>query len=228
LDKDNTKPGIKVLKNGPYRVTGNVPLREKIIIQKGKCNEFKEGREFPRSEVYLLCRCGKSKNKPFCDGTHSSTGFDGAETATMDKYVERAEYLEGPGVDMRDDNRCALARFCHREDGNAWDLLEKTGEERYREQVVKAASDCPAGRLTAIDKEGYAVEPVYEPSIDIIQDPEKEVSAGIYVKGYIPLESADGYAYELRNRYALCRCGQSKNKPFCDISHVAARFSDKE
>jgi CDGSH-type Zn-finger protein len=228
MDKEKKKPGIKVLKDGPYRVVGNIPLREKIIIQKGKCNEYEEGRELPQAEEYLLCRCGKSKNKPFCDGTHARTGFDGTETASRDKYDDRAQYLEGPGVDMRDDNRCALARFCHREDGNAWDLLEKTGEERYKSQVVRAASDCPAGRLTAIEKDGEAVEPELEPSIAIIQDPEKEVSAGIYVQGYIPLESADGDAYELRNRYALCRCGHSKNKPFCDISHVAARFSDKE
>jgi len=31
---------------------------------------------------------------------------------------------------------------------------------------------------------------------------------------------ADGRAYEVRNRVSLCRCGKSKNKPFCDGSHL--------
>ena len=36
----------------------------------------------------------------------------------------------------------------------------------------------------------------------------------------------DGSTYELRNRYALCRCGASRNKPFCDAMHVSIGFSD--
>lgn len=225
---DKEKPKIKVLKDGPYKVTGSVPLYEKIIVKKGKCNEFEAGRELPQAEEYLLCRCGKSKNKPFCDNSHVKEGFDGTETASNDKYADRAEYLEGPGVDLMDDNRCALSRFCHREDGYAWGLLKKTGEERYREQVIEAGMQCPSGRLTAVNKDGDAMEPEQEPSISIIQDPDMKVSAGIYVRGYIPLESADGQLYEPRNRYALCRCGKSKNKPFCDTSHVDTKFSDKE
>lgn len=228
MEKVTAKPKIKVLKDGPYRVIGNVPLHEKIIIQKGKINEFKEGRELPQAEEYLLCRCGKSKSKPFCDGTHVEEGFDGTETASRDKYEERAEYLEGPGIDLMDDNRCALSRFCHREDGYVWDLLDKTDKERYREEVARAGTECPSGRLTAVSKGGENMEPEYMPSVDIIQDPGMKVSAGVYVRGRIPLESADGEIYEVRNRYALCRCGKSKNKPFCDTSHVSGKFSDRE
>ena len=36
----------------------------------------------------------------------------------------------------------------------------------------------------------------------------------------------DGFAYEVRNRVTLCRCGASKNKPFCDGSHAAIKFRD--
>lgn len=51
---------IKILKNGPYIVTGGVPLSEKIIVPKGKKYEFKDGCEFPVTGVYALCRYGKS------------------------------------------------------------------------------------------------------------------------------------------------------------------------
>ena len=40
------------------------------------------------------------------------------------------------------------------------------------------------------------------------------------------LTRADGSAYEIRNRVALCRCGASGNKPFCDGSHVSSGFND--
>jgi CDGSH-type Zn-finger protein len=39
------------------------------------------------------------------------------------------------------------------------------------------------------------------------------------VRGGIPIESANGKTYAVRNRVTLCRCGQSANKPLCDGSH---------
>jgi CDGSH-type Zn-finger protein len=55
-------PTITVSKNGPYRVKGNIKLDA----------EFLEGAS---KEHYTLCRCGGSKNKPFCDGTHWYNSF---------------------------------------------------------------------------------------------------------------------------------------------------------
>jgi len=108
-----------------------------------------------------------------------------------------------------------------------WKITEGSDNPEYRESAIKGASECPAGRLVARDKTGKAFEPEYEPSIEILQDPERGVSAGIFVKGYIPIESADGEIYETRNRVVLCRCGESKNKAFCDIGHIHIRFTDK-
>jgi len=227
MSKDKSGYKIKVSENGPYIVTGNVPLHEKIIVKKGKGYEYKDGRDLLQAEEYYLCRCGKSKNAPFCDGTHAVNDFVGTETASRVKYEDRADLLEGPGIDLLDDDRCAFARFCHSDRGNTWDLLEHSNRPEYREKVIKTASDCPTGRLTAIDKAGRAIEPEYEPSIDIIQDPEEGVSAGIFVKGYIPIEAADGEQYEVRNRVTLCRCGKSYNKPFCDATHVVTEYVDE-
>jgi iron-binding CDGSH zinc finger protein len=46
------------------------------------------------------------------------------------------------------------------------------------------------------------------------------------VRGGIQVISADGHDYEIRERQTLCRCGQSRNKPFCDGSHWYAGFRD--
>ncbi|HEY8910215.1 MAG TPA: CDGSH iron-sulfur domain-containing protein [Desulfosporosinus sp.] len=218
---------IKILKNGPYIVTGNVPLSEKIIVSKGKINVFMEGRELPQAEQYALCRCGKSNNAPFCDGSHEKVGFDGTEKASRETFEDRADLTEGPDLDLLDDNRCAFTRFCHREHGKVWELTVKSDHPIYREEAIIAATECPAGRLVVYDKAGKAIEPEYEPSIEILQDPEKGASGPIFVKGNIPIESSDGETYEIRNRVALCRCGKSRNKPYCDATHITMNFRDR-
>ena len=62
---------IKVRENGPYRVRG--PVR--IIDADG--NSY----DVSKTDTIALCRCGGSTTKPFCDGTHSKTGFEAAERA---------------------------------------------------------------------------------------------------------------------------------------------------
>lgn len=227
MDGAKSKGRIKIIKDGPYAVSGNIPIAEKIIVPKGMEYEFKEDRNFPQSESYALCRCGKSKTPPFCDGTHSKINFNGEETASKEEYRYRAEIIKGYGIDLMDDGRCAFARFCHRKNGSAWELVNKSGILKNRDEAIIAANECPADRLTAVGKDKTEYEPFYEPSIDIIQDPEKGVSGGIFVKGGIPIESSNGTMYETRNRVVLCRCGRSRNKPFCDAAHVFAGYSDK-
>lgn len=228
MDNKTKDPKIKVMADGPYIVSGHVPLLEKMIVPRGREYRLIGGQELPQAETYALCRCGQSKKKPFCDGSHVQAGFIGNETACLDKYVDRAELISGPGVDMRDDNRCALGRFCHREGGKAWELVARSDDPVNREEAVIAAVECPAGRLEVMDKAGQVIEPTYEPSIAVIQDTEHGVSAGLYLRGNIPMEGAEGQIYEVRNRAALCRCGQSRNKPFCDAMHEVTRFSDDE
>jgi CDGSH-type Zn-finger protein len=62
---------IKIIKDGPYRVTGGLPLYEQVIVtdEAGHPRELVDKKEYPLQETYILCRCGASKNKPFCDGT---------------------------------------------------------------------------------------------------------------------------------------------------------------
>lgn len=222
-------PRVKIIKDGPYMVQGGVKLSHAIMETEGHHREYKPGVELPQSEQYALCRCGKSENMPFCDGHHAKVGFDGTEVASKAPFDERAQVFPGPTLDLFDDNRCAFARFCHRKDGDVWTLTEESDSEFLRSEAITAAVECPAGRLVQHDKlnDYAAIEPEYdEPEIVLLEDPEKDCSAPLFVKGGIPLEGADGEEYELRNRYALCRCGGSANKPFCDARHVNLGFKD--
>lgn len=215
---------IKIVKDGPYIVQGDIPIFEKIIaVKDGNCY-WKDGRELPQAETYSLCRCGKSNNAPFCDGSHKR--FDGMELADTDPYDKRAKLIEGPTIDLKDDRRCAKAGFCHSRDGSTWELLEKSDDPEMRNEFIRAACECPTGRTVAIDKDGTIHEDKLDPSIYIVQDPSNNVSGGIYVMGGIPLQSADGEMYETRNRYVLCRCGASKDRPFCDARHISFMYKD--
>ena len=112
-------------------------------------------------------------------------------------------------------------------DGNVWELIEKSDDPKLREEAIKSACDCPAGRLDVVDKEGNVIESVYEPSIEILQDYGRGASGPIFVKGGIPIEGLDDFTYEVRNRVALCRCGKSRNKPFCDATHISIQYKDR-
>lgn len=225
--EQSKKAKITVVKNGPYRVTGGIPLYEMIIVPRGGGYELDEGAPLPQAEAYSLCRCGKSKNAPFCDGTHRTEGFLSSETASRTPYLLRARKIEGPDLDLYDDNRCSYARFCHRKAGSAWSLTMASDDPEKKKEAILAAVECPTGRLVAAEKNGQAYELDCDPCIEVVQDPEEGVSCGLFVKGGVELEGEEGYVYESRMRYALCRCGRSRTKPLCDAMHVPIGWKDK-
>ncbi len=213
---------IHISANGPYLVSGGVPLLEKTIDYDSTWDtcQWQNGKTFPRQETYALCRCGASQNKPFCDGTHSKVHFDGTETASHTLYRDQAEVIDGPGLRLSDAKiLCASARFCHRA-GGIWNIMRTSNNPSDKKIAIEEAADCPSGRLVVYDKEtGKPIEPPLEPSIVLIDDPFIKTFGPLWVRGKIPITSTDGALYEIRNRVTLCRCGKSKNKPFCDSSH---------
>jgi CDGSH-type Zn-finger protein len=70
------------------------------------------------------------------------------------------------------------------------------------------------------------IEHPLAPAIGVVEDPALGCSGPLYVQGGIPIHSSDGKRYEVRNRVALCRCGVSANKPFCNGSHASLGFDD--
>jgi CDGSH-type Zn-finger protein len=220
---------IRVSKDGPYLVDGPLPLAQFTIGANSRKESvrWEKGRDFSTGAGYALCRCGHSARKPFCDGTHAKAGFDGRETASRKPYREQAKLIEGPVLSLTDAERlCAFARFCD-PNGQVWRLVYETDRPAAKKHFQEQTCDCPSGRLVAWDNvTGEAVEPKYEPSIGLIEDPVEECSGPIWVRGGVQVVSEDGFHYERRNRVTLCRCGASRNKPFCDGSHAAIKFKD--
>ncbi len=220
MEKDNEKK-IKVLENGPYQIIGNIPLDQLRFVpdSEGASTAYEKIHDYPGQNNCFLCRCGRSATKPFCDGTHMQ-GFYGKETAGFQTYEQMAGFTEGKKIDLLDaEPLCAIARFCDT-NGTTWDLVEKSDAPDTEDIVKYQCNNCPSGRLTAVTKDGKAIEPVLPQEISILEDPSAKVHGPIWVKGGIPIESANGRTYPIRNRVTLCRCGKSKNKPFCDGTHM--------
>ena len=148
------EPKVVVSKDGPYIVSGHVPLDVQIITpnEEGLSWDWVKGKTFETGEEYSLCRCGRSKNKPFCDGTHTKLRFDGTETATRRPFIRQAEVFDGPTLALSDaEDLCAFARFCD-PGGKIWSLIEETDDPETRKLVIREANHCPAGRLVVHDK----------------------------------------------------------------------------
>jgi CDGSH-type Zn-finger protein len=225
----NAEGKVVVSKDGPYLVSGSLPLAKDIVVTGGDGDpeKWKSGGSFPSRKNYALCRCGQSKDKPYCDGAHARIGFDGTETASRRKYGEQAGTVKGPNLLLTDaQSLCSGAGFCHRA-GGAWNLTRKSEDQKCKKTAIQEACDCPSGRLVAWDrKTNKQIEPRFRKSLGIIQDPDAGVSGPIWVKGGVQIESAGSRKYEVRNRCTLCRCGESNNKPFCDGTHIHTGFND--
>jgi CDGSH-type Zn-finger protein len=222
---------IKVSENGPYLVSGGIPILKQTIVadSEGTALAWRVEAKYQQQKKCGLCRCGQSKNKPFCDGTHVKIGFVGTETADNEPYLANPKMLDSSALTLVDtEELCASARFCHRA-GGIWNLIQDSANPQTKQIVVEEACDCPSGRLVVYDKKTRkAIEPNLEKSIVAVEDPSVGVSGPLWVRGCIPVESADGKTYQVRNRVTLCRCGKSHNKPFCDSSHYPEEHEHNE
>jgi CDGSH-type Zn-finger protein len=212
----DVKPKIAFSPNGPYFLMHDatpVPVPNLRSASGEACATVRG---------VALCRCGGSKNKPFCDGTHAAIGFKGANTA--DPAKNRRETYAGKRITIFDNRAiCAHAGYCS--DGlksvflygkEPW--IDPDGAEV--EQIVATIRKCPSGAL------GYAIggveaePPGREPMITVTKDGPYAITGGV---GLPAAKFGDGASTE---HYTLCRCGASKNKPFCDGSHWTVGFRD--
>lgn len=129
---------LAVLENGPAVLVGEISVEDQ-----------------PSETRVALCRCGLSKNKPYCDYSHVEGGF----TATGEPTPKTPADAEGVG---------GVARAARKPDGP------------------------------------------------------------LLIDGNLEICSGTGKRIAKTDKAFLCRCGASKNKPFCDGSHKAAGFTDGE
>ncbi len=217
-------PAIMTAKNGPYLVTNVTVLRTPL------------GGEVPVPPQLALCRCGASATKPFCDGSHTTSGFtDGKDPNRVPD--QRDTYL-GQQVTIFDNRGiCQHSGLCSDRAPTAF----RTGAEPFvapsgarLDELVRAVRDCPSGALSlgfdGPDDKHEARDladwhGTRERAIEVTQD-------GPYrVTGAIPLTDTAGgdvprAAGSSREHFALCRCGQSQNKPFCSGMHWYVDFRD--
>ena len=216
----NLRPGIITARNGPYLVTNAAAVRNHL------------GEPLILPPQLALCRCGASAMKPFCDGTHATSGF------TDDKDPERVRDQRDtyPGEQVTIfDNRgiCQHSGLCTDRLATAF----RAGQEPFvapsggrMDELVRAVRDCPSGALSlAFDtveaRDLTDWHGVREQAIEVTQDGPYRVTGGL------PLADAAGddvprAAGSSREHYALCRCGHSQNKPFCSGMHWYVEFRD--
>jgi CDGSH-type Zn-finger protein len=129
-----------------------------------------------------------------------------------------------PGVDVEmtdDPSLCTHVGFCTNRRTHVWEMIDQTDDVEVREQLLRMLALCPSGRLGhRPTSDAPEVEPVFEPSVAVVRD------GPLWVRGGVEVIGADGVPYERRNRMTLCRCGHSRNKPFCDGTHAEIGFRD--
>lgn len=207
---ESKPPGIKVAPNGPYIVTGISNLRN----SRGEPQETKP--------TMALCRCGGSASKPFCDGTHAKNGFSGDCTDTATGAYE--SYV-GAALEILD-NRTICAHAGHCTDGlpavfrmNSEPWIDPDGADA--ERIEEIVNRCPSGALRYRRAGRHAPAP--ELGVQVSHNGPYQITGNLRLEGQVPAAPPPA-----ESKFTLCRCGASKNKPFCDGSHWDACFEDPD
>jgi CDGSH-type Zn-finger protein len=202
-------PTITPTLNGPYAVTE----LETLANQKGKIDT---------KETMALCRCGGSANKPFCDGTHAKIGFVSAKLEG--RVADKRDSYVGEGITIHDNRGiCAHAGRCTDGLPSVFRLKQEPWIDprgSSTKEIVETIGRCPSGALSY--------------TVDGVEHRDREGAPAIFVSPNGPYvvtggptladtPRGDGASLE---HFTLCRCGGSKNKPFCDGSHWYNNFTD--
>ncbi|MDW4549205.1 CDGSH iron-sulfur domain-containing protein [Defluviimonas sp. D31] len=199
---DDTKVTIEARENGPFVV-------KRLTRLKGE-----DGAMLETKPVTTLCRCGHSAKKPFCDGSHKRVGFESdAEIPAAGR--DRLIAYEGEEVTVTYNPRlCSHAAECGRIAGNVFNPAEKPWvqpDKGSRNEIESVIAACPSGALALAGPEHLM--PSGRAEIEVQKNGPYWV-LGPELVGASP--SGEGAS---REKYVLCRCGLSGNKPFCDGSH---------
>ncbi|MHA1158303.1 MAG: thiamine pyrophosphate-binding protein, partial [Alphaproteobacteria bacterium] len=211
---DDARPPtvLELIKHGPIKATN--------------LGEFynSRGERIAARPSVILCRCGASKNKPFCDGTHNRIGF--RDDKSDERVPDHLDTYQGNDVTILDNRGiCSHAAFCSDGLPSVWKMgvepwIDPNGASR--DEVIRTIHKCPSGALSYIEDEQARTAFHKDAEVQVSRDGPYHVRGGIELKGVAFGENAS------REHYTLCRCGHSRNKPFCDGSHWYAGFEDDE
>ena len=208
----NQKPVIECAENGPY-----------IVRNLNKLSNSK-GDGIVTKAVIALCRCGDSKNKPFCDGTHKTKGFSSENLS--DDSKDRLDSYVGKKITIQDNRAiCAHAGICTDSMPSVWRMRVEPWIDPDAgdvEAIIETIKKCPSGALSYSIESREHRDQDRSPEVFISKDGPYDVVGGIELKD---VPRAEGASTE---NYTLCRCGASKNKPFCDGTHWDIEFKDEK
>lgn len=199
-------PSIEARENGPLLVRSLGVLR------------LSDGTAVDAEELFALCRCGGSANKPYCDGTHSRIGFRSLRESQAP--LDKVRSYEGREVTILDRRAiCSHATHCVSELGAVF----RQGERPWidpdgapRAAIEEAVRRCPSGALAYAVAGRDIQEFQRTPEIEVEPGGPYRVRGGIRLSGSLQPPNQE--------HYTLCRCGASKNKPFCDGAHHGIEF----
>ena len=89
-------------------------------------------------------------------------------------------------------------------------------------EVADVVARCPTGALSITHKDGGGMEPTIDSNTITVSN-----NGPLYVRGNLDIDGAADDMPGVRSRAALCRCGKSASKPFCDNSHEGSGFRDR-
>lgn len=190
-----------------------------------------EGQEFPVIQMpdgdhktvegnTALCRCGASKNKPFCDGSHAGISFDSTNKCTTNELRTSV----APDITVHFNRAiCCGSATCvqnlpavFRSEGDDW--IQPAGASA--EEVIATVKKCPSGALSYTTGGVTHLAEASESSIRVIKN-------GPYlISGLVDFEPETWCENSSQSVFALCRCGKSSNQPFCDYSHGEQKWDD--
>ncbi|MGZ5118379.1 MAG: CDGSH iron-sulfur domain-containing protein [Burkholderiales bacterium] len=172
----------------------------------------------------VLCRCGASAHKPFCDGTHVKIGFSSANS--VNRVEHKRESYQGRHITIHDNRSiCAHAGRCTDGLPGVFRMNKEPwidADAASREEISAVVRQCPSGALS------YSVDGVEhrdgegDPTIFIAPNGPYVVTGGAELHDTMLAQDAS------TEHYTLCRCGGSKNKPFCDGTHWQIGFVDEQ
>jgi CDGSH-type Zn-finger protein/truncated hemoglobin YjbI len=212
------RASVTATKDGPYRLEGEAELVNHL------------GVAIPFEGSANLCRCGRSKTKPFCDNSHLDSSFTGSKDPR--RVPDHVGVYEGQQVTVFDNRGlCAHSGFCT----NRLNGVFHVGEEPFvtpsgarLDEIVRAVRRCPSGAL-GVGINGmrdYALTDTDRPvRVEVSKDGPYRVAGGValFDEAGAPVARDEGTSLE---HYSLCRCGSSLNKPFCSGMHWSIGFSD--
>ena len=207
---------ITPIDDGPLKVENAPILRDD------------RGFKVETKETAFLCRCGASRNKPFCDGSHKKFGFSSSQDDDhpRNKAIAYTGTVEGREVTVSyTPMLCSHAAECQRLHNAVFDptarpwIQPENGTLAGIRAVVFA---CPSGALRMDEGEGepHQLGPDRQ-TVEI-----SVAKNGPYQVRNVALDADFNGVGASEEKFVLCRCGHSKNKPFCDGSHRDAGWED--